>query len=192
MFRWPRSTRWELHVLVKAFAFCNHDDLCVLSEQAYLTLGCGRETACAGCAGDYLAAFSHVILPIAYEFAPELIVVSAGFDAAAGDPIGGCAQEHGCAQHPTLNMLTYGRWQKALGSHKIVCVKYHKVRCFGPNHCAAQPDAVCGSQCKAPYEYQAHDRNTACSTGTWPTAPRAWRHAGAAWRRRRSGTWRRC
>lgn len=44
-------------------------------------------------AGDYLAAFSHVILPIAYEFAPDLIVVSAGFDAAAGDPIGGCASQ---------------------------------------------------------------------------------------------------
>ena len=42
-------------------------------------------------AGDYLAAFLHVILPIAYEFAPDLIVVSAGFDAAVGDPIGGCA-----------------------------------------------------------------------------------------------------
>lgn len=40
-------------------------------------------------AGDYLAAFLHVILPIAYEFAPDLIVVSAGFDAAVGDPIGG-------------------------------------------------------------------------------------------------------
>ena len=45
----------------------------------------------AASAGDYLAAFLHVILPIAYEFAPDLIVVSAGFDAAVGDPIGGCA-----------------------------------------------------------------------------------------------------
>ena len=35
-----------------------------------------------------------MVLPIAYEFAPDLIVVSAGFDAAAGDPIGGCAS-HG-------------------------------------------------------------------------------------------------
>ena len=38
---------------------------------------------------DYLAAFTHVFLPIAYEYRPELIVVSAGYDAAKGDPMGG-------------------------------------------------------------------------------------------------------
>ncbi len=41
--------------------------------------------------GDYMAAFQHVLLPIAYEFDPTLIIVSAGFDAAIGDPIGGYA-----------------------------------------------------------------------------------------------------
>ena len=41
--------------------------------------------------GDYMAAFQHVLLPIAYEFDPTLIIVSAGFDAAIGDPIGGDA-----------------------------------------------------------------------------------------------------
>lgn len=39
--------------------------------------------------GDYLSAFQHLILPIAYEFAPDLVIVSAGFDAAEGDPLGG-------------------------------------------------------------------------------------------------------
>lgn len=29
-------------------------------------------------------------MPVAYEFNPDLIVVSAGFDAADGDPIGQC------------------------------------------------------------------------------------------------------
>lgn len=41
--------------------------------------------------GDYLAAFQHVLLPIAHEYGPDLIIVSAGYDASAGDPIGGCA-----------------------------------------------------------------------------------------------------
>jgi hypothetical protein len=31
---------------------------------------------------EYLAAFSQVLLPVAHEFAPELVLVSAGFDAA--------------------------------------------------------------------------------------------------------------
>uniref|UniRef100_A0A672IMT7 Protein deacetylase HDAC6 n=1 Tax=Salarias fasciatus TaxID=181472 RepID=A0A672IMT7_SALFA len=38
---------------------------------------------------DYLAAFHHVVMPIAAEFNPGLVLVSAGFDAARGDPLGG-------------------------------------------------------------------------------------------------------
>lgn len=37
---------------------------------------------------DYIMAFQRVIMPIAYEFNPELVLVSAGFDACVGDPIG--------------------------------------------------------------------------------------------------------
>jgi len=49
-------------------------------------------------AGDaeYGAALAHVILPIAAEFAPDLVILSAGFDAAAGDPIGGCRVSPAC------------------------------------------------------------------------------------------------
>ncbi|KAG2196385.1 hypothetical protein INT47_012889 [Mucor saturninus] len=46
------------------------------------------------CAGmtdaDYLYAFRQVIMPIAMEFGPDVVVVSAGFDAAINDPIGKC------------------------------------------------------------------------------------------------------
>ncbi|PIK47432.1 putative histone deacetylase 6, partial [Apostichopus japonicus] len=38
---------------------------------------------------EYLAAFRHIIMPIAYEYNPELVLISAGFDAARGDPLGG-------------------------------------------------------------------------------------------------------
>src|SRR5207249_3873679 len=37
---------------------------------------------------EYLAAFDRLLLPIAREFRPDLVLVSAGFDAAAGDPLG--------------------------------------------------------------------------------------------------------
>ncbi|KAL2935753.1 Histone deacetylase 15 [Bienertia sinuspersici] len=45
-----------------------------------------------GGVGDnsYIFAFQHVVLPIAQEFAPDFIIISAGFDAAIGDPLGGC------------------------------------------------------------------------------------------------------
>ncbi|KAJ1287853.1 hypothetical protein BS78_02G042600 [Paspalum vaginatum] len=39
---------------------------------------------------DYIFAFQNVVLPIAAEFAPDLTIISAGFDAARGDPLGCC------------------------------------------------------------------------------------------------------
>ncbi|WVF65792.1 hypothetical protein IAT40_000526 [Kwoniella sp. CBS 6097] len=39
---------------------------------------------------DYIYAFQRIIMPIAYEFAPDLVIISAGFDAADGDHLGGC------------------------------------------------------------------------------------------------------
>jgi histone deacetylase 6 len=38
---------------------------------------------------DYLAAFDIVIEPIVRSYAPDLIIIAAGFDAADGDPLGG-------------------------------------------------------------------------------------------------------
>jgi len=37
---------------------------------------------------EYLAAFDRVLLPIARDFRPDIVLVSAGFDAADGDPLG--------------------------------------------------------------------------------------------------------
>lgn len=39
---------------------------------------------------DYIFALQHVVLLIGEQFAPDLTIVSAGFDAAKGDPLGGC------------------------------------------------------------------------------------------------------
>ncbi|XP_074574248.1 histone deacetylase 15-like isoform X2 [Curcuma longa] len=39
---------------------------------------------------DYVFAFQHVVIPIALQFAPDITIVSAGFDAARGDPLGCC------------------------------------------------------------------------------------------------------
>ncbi|GME70031.1 unnamed protein product [[Candida] boidinii] len=39
---------------------------------------------------DYIYAFRKVIMPICYEFNPDLVIISSGFDAADGDIIGGC------------------------------------------------------------------------------------------------------
>ena len=36
---------------------------------------------------EYIAAFHQVIMPIAYEYNPELVLVSCGFDSGQGDPL---------------------------------------------------------------------------------------------------------
>jgi len=39
---------------------------------------------------EYAAAFDLVVMPAAKAFNPDLVIIAAGFDAAAGDPLGGC------------------------------------------------------------------------------------------------------
>ena len=43
---------------------------------------------------EYALAFYNIVLPIAYAFDPQLVLVSAGFDAARGDPLGHCKVSH--------------------------------------------------------------------------------------------------
>ena len=39
---------------------------------------------------EYLAAFWQLVMPVARQFKPQLVLVAAGFDAAIGDDLGGC------------------------------------------------------------------------------------------------------
>ncbi|CAO1355069.1 unnamed protein product [Diamesa tonsa] len=62
---------------------------------------------------EYMVAFQSIILPIAYEFDPELVLVSAGFDASIGDPLGGCKvtpEAYGYFTH----------WLSSLANGKII------------------------------------------------------------------------
>lgn len=60
---------------------------------------------------DYLAAFFHVLLPVAFEFVPELILVSSGYDSGIGDPEGQMNATPECFAHLThfLMQLANGR-----------------------------------------------------------------------------------
>lgn len=61
--------------------------------------------------GEYMAAFQQIVMPIATEFNPDLVIVSAGFDAADGDELGGCFVSPACYAHMThmLMSLAAGR-----------------------------------------------------------------------------------
>ncbi|MDI1489240.1 MAG: Histone deacetylase hda1 [Ramalina farinacea] len=62
---------------------------------------------------DYLYAFQQVVMPIAQEFDPDLVMIAAGFDAAEGDQLGGCFVTPACYAHMT-HML------KSLADGKII------------------------------------------------------------------------
>lgn len=61
--------------------------------------------------GEYMAAFQKIVMPIALEFNPDFVIISAGFDAAAGDELGGCFVTPACYAHMThmLMSLANGR-----------------------------------------------------------------------------------
>lgn len=56
--------------------------------------------------GEYMAAFQKIVMPIAQEFDPDLVIVSAGFDAAAGDELGGCWVSPACYSHMTHMLMS--------------------------------------------------------------------------------------
>ena len=39
---------------------------------------------------DYIYAFQQIVMPVATEFNPDLVIIAAGFDAAEGDMLGNC------------------------------------------------------------------------------------------------------
>ena len=55
---------------------------------------------------EYLAAFDALVMPIGRAFDPDLVLVSAGFDAAEGDPLGGCRVTPSGYAHMTAALCT--------------------------------------------------------------------------------------
>ncbi|KAI8624593.1 histone deacetylase [Xylariaceae sp. FL1651] len=56
--------------------------------------------------GEYFAAFQKIVMPIAQEFNPDLVIISAGFDAADGDELGGCFVTPPCYAHMTHMLMS--------------------------------------------------------------------------------------
>jgi histone deacetylase 6 len=64
--------------------------------------------------GEYMAAFQRIVMPIAQEFDPDLVIVSAGFDAAAGDELGGCFVTPACYAHMTHMLMSLANGKVAV------------------------------------------------------------------------------
>jgi len=64
----------------------------------------------AGCGdAEYQEAFARIIVPIAHQFEPDFVLISAGFDAHARDPLGGMRVTEGGFQAMTDALLEVAR-----------------------------------------------------------------------------------
>lgn len=65
---------------------------------------------------EYLAAFRAIVMPIARQFDPDIVLVSAGFDAATGHahPIGGYLVSTACFAYLTLQLRQLARGKVVL------------------------------------------------------------------------------
>ncbi|XP_060108684.1 histone deacetylase 7 isoform X2 [Heteronotia binoei] len=76
---------------------------------------------------EYLAAFRTVVMPIAHEFSPDVVLVSAGFDAADGHPppLGGYKVSAKCFGYMTRQLMTVARGALVLaleGGHDLTAI----------------------------------------------------------------------
>ncbi|KAM6929392.1 histone deacetylase 7 isoform 2-T2 [Lycodopsis pacificus] len=76
---------------------------------------------------EYLSAFRSVVMPIAQEFSPDFVLVSAGFDAAEGNPapLGGYKVSAKCFSHLTRQLMSLagGRLVLSLeGGHDLTAI----------------------------------------------------------------------
>ena len=55
---------------------------------------------------DYLYAFQKVVMPVAHEYNPDLVIIAAGFDAAAGDELGRCQVSPAGYAHMTHMLMS--------------------------------------------------------------------------------------
>jgi len=82
---------------------------------------------------DHLSAFDRLLLPIARSFSPDLVLVSAGFDAAAGDLLGGMRVSPGgyAALTERLLSLADGRLVLALeGGYNLDAIARSAAACL--------------------------------------------------------------
>lgn len=81
---------------------------------------------------EYIAAFHQIVMPIASQYSPELVLVSAGFDSAIGDPLGGYMISPSGYAHMThmLSSLANGRVILSLeGGYNLTSISHSMCMC---------------------------------------------------------------
>jgi histone deacetylase 6 len=75
--------------------------------------------------GEYMAAFQKIVMPVAQEFNPDLVIVAAGFDAANGDELGGCYVTPACYSQMTHMLMSLANGKIAVcleGGYNLMAI----------------------------------------------------------------------
>jgi len=81
---------------------------------------------------EYLTAFLQIVIPVARQFDPQLVLVAAGFDAAIGYVLGGCKVDPACYGHLTHLLLSLAEGRMAImleGGYNVASVRKTIVMC---------------------------------------------------------------
>jgi histone deacetylase 6 len=74
---------------------------------------------------DYIYAFQQIVMPIATEFNPDLVIIAAGFDAAEGDMLGECKVTPAGYAHMTHMLMSLAGGKVAVcleGGYNLVSI----------------------------------------------------------------------
>ncbi|KAJ2562181.1 Histone deacetylase hda1 [Coemansia sp. RSA 1822] len=85
--------------------------------------------------GDYIYAFKKLLLPVARQFCPDMIIVASGFDAAVCDPIGECDVTPECYACMTsmLKSVSNGKLVLSLeGGYNLDAIANSALACVKP------------------------------------------------------------
>uniref|UniRef100_A0A8C0VQR4 histone deacetylase n=1 Tax=Cyanistes caeruleus TaxID=156563 RepID=A0A8C0VQR4_CYACU len=113
---------------------------------------------------EYLAAFRTVVMPIAQEFCPDVVLVSAGFDAAEGHPppLGGYKVSAKCFGYMTKQLMSLAGGAVVLaleGGHDLTAI------CDASEACVS---ALLGHEVRHPEE------SSECPKGGWSIPRKVW------------------
>ncbi|KAJ2355969.1 Histone deacetylase hda1 [Coemansia erecta] len=87
------------------------------------------------CDGDYIYAFKKLLIPVAKQFRPDMIIVASGFDAAVCDPIGECNVSPECYACMTsmLKAVSNGKLVLSLeGGYNLDAIANSALACVKP------------------------------------------------------------
>ena len=82
---------------------------------------------------EYIYAFEVFIKPISKEYNPELIIVSAGFDCAVGDPLGGLYVTPSCFNYMTSKLMNFANGKIVIaleGGYNLTAISKSMAACL--------------------------------------------------------------